>query len=506
MNSKVLLVILDGFGCRKETLGNAIKNAKAPFFRKITAEYPWELIHTSGKYVGLPDGQMGNSEVGHINIGAGRIVYQESSRIKKSIEEGEFFKNDTLLSAIDLAKKNESKIHLMGLVSDGGVHSDQEHIYALLDLFKNEHFDDVFIHAFLDGRDTAPNAAVNYIESLEHLITEKSIGKIASVSGRYFAMDRDKRWERLNLAFNAFNGEGDSYPSALEGIKESYSNEIFDEFVKPFFISSELGAIGKINENDIVICFNFRSDRVRQLSRAFADPSFSGFNVKVKVKNFIQFTEYDSNFSLKTVFPKHKVEGTLGEIISLKGMKQLRAAETEKYAHVTFFFNGGIDAIFKGEERLLINSPKVATYDQKPEMSAFELTDKLCEKLKSKEFNFITVNYANSDMVGHTGDYDAAVKAIESLDKCLEQLISDAKEYGYEVIITADHGNAEQMYDESGSPFTQHTTGPVPFIYIGEKFKKIKEGGRLCDVAPSILELFNFEKTNQMTGISLFEK
>ena len=506
MNSKVLLIILDGFGCRKETLGNAIKNAEAPFFRSLTKKYPWELIHTSGKHVGLPDGQMGNSEVGHINIGAGRIVYQESTRISKSIEEGDFFKNEVLLRSAQNAKKNKSNIHLMGLVSDGGVHSDLEHLYALLDFYKKEDLDNAFIHAFMDGRDTAPNSGLNFIRKLEEYIDKNHFGKIASVSGRYYAMDRDSRWERLEKAFNAFYADGKSYLSATQGIRASYENEVYDEFIEPFFIENDNQATAEIKENDIIVCFNFRSDRVRQLSRAFADPNFSGFQVKNKVKNFIQFTDYDANFLLETVFPKINVNKTLGEIISTNGLKQLRAAETEKYAHVTFFFNGGIDRVFSGEERLLVNSPKVATYDQKPEMSANELTDKLCDKVSSNKFEFITVNYANSDMVGHTGDYDATVKAIEALDKCLEQLITIAMNNNYDIIITADHGNAEQMYTNDGSPFTQHTTGPVPFIYVGEKFTKIKADGRLCDVAPSILELFEIEQGSEMTGISLFEK
>ena len=506
--NKVLLIILDGFGCRKEFDGNAIKQADKPFFDELIKDYPYTLVETSGEAVGLIPGQMGNSEVGHMNIGSGRIVYQDSMRIHKSIESGDFYTNEVLLNAINHVKTKKSKLHLIGLLSDGGVHSHQDHLYALLKFAAKEGLTDVLIHVFTDGRDTSPTSGIDFINQLEDQIKTIGVGKIASVSGRYYSMDRDKRWERVELAYQAMIGQSNLlFHSASEGIETSYQSGKFDEFIEPFIVSNQNEQIHTVQSSDVIISFNYRSDRLRQISRVFADPNFTSFKRKDNVINFVQFTEYDAKLPLKTVFPAQKIAKTLGEIISANGLKQLRAAETEKYAHVTFFLNGGVETIFAGEQRILVDSPKVDTYDLQPEMSAYQLTDKLEQAVAENKYQLIVCNYANSDMVGHTGIFSAAVKAIETLDQCLARLVKLAKKNNYKIIITSDHGNAEQMIDPlTNQAFTQHTIGPVPLIVVDDSVKTLTSSGRLCDVAPTILDLMNIDQPIDMTGRSLIKK
>jgi len=506
MNNKVMLIILDGFGINEQTNGNAIKNAQTPFIDSLYNRYSTSQLHTSGLHVGLPEGQMGNSEVGHVNIGAGRIVYQESTRISKSISDGDFFTNTCLKSAFDKAKQTGKKVHLMGLLSDGGVHSHNTHLYGLLKFAKQEQVNNVYVHAFMDGRDTAPNSGILYMKDLYRAFDEIGVGKLASVGGRYFGMDRDTRWKRVEKAYKSFIGASEqTFENGIDGVEASYKNDVYDEFIEPFSIVENGEATGKIEKDDIVISFNFRADRARQYTRALAQIDFEGFQRDYLHPHLIQFTEYDANFPLETVFPPERLTHILGEVISKNGFKQLRCAETEKYAHITFFFNGGEDKVFDGEERILIKSPDVDTYDMKPEMSAREVTDALITSIEEKDFQFIAVNYANSDMVGHTGVYSAAVKAIEALDKNLSRLIPTALENGFKILISADHGNSEQMIDyETGNPFTQHTTGPVPLFYISDEKKDLRTDGALSDLAPTILELMNIEKPKEMTGTSLF--
>jgi 2,3-bisphosphoglycerate-independent phosphoglycerate mutase len=507
MKNKVMLIILDGFGINENSEGNAIKNAQTPFLDELFENYPHNKIHTSGLHVGLPKGQMGNSEVGHVNIGAGRVVYQDSTRITKSISDGDFFENEIFLNAIKHTKKHNKKLHFMGLLSDGGVHSHQNHLYALLKLAKKENVNQAFIHLFMDGRDTAPTSGIKYAEQLEEKIKEIGIGKIASVGGRYFGMDRDKRWKRVSKGYDALIGRSEKhYTSAVKGISESYKANVNDEFIEPFFISENNQPVGKIEENDAIIFFNFRADRARQISRTLKSKDFDEFERYFLNPHLVQFTQYDADFPLPTAFPQISLDKILGEIISKKELSQLRCAETEKYAHITFFLNGGNDTIYKNEERILIKSSEVDTYDQRPEMSAREITDAVMTAMEKQKYEFIAINYANSDMVGHTGIYKAAITAVETLDLQLSKLIPFSKEQGYDIIVTADHGNSEQMIDyETNEPYTQHTTGPVPFLYIGEKYKKIIDDGKLSDIAPSILDLFGIEKPQQMTGHSLFK-
>ena len=506
--NKALLIILDGFGCRKELDGNAIRNARKPFIDKLIKEYPHTVIDTSGEAVGLAEGQMGNSEVGHMNIGSGRIIYQDSMRIKKSIQNGDFFSNQTLIGSFNRVKQKQSRLHIIGLVSNGGVHSHQDHLFALLEMAAQNKLSNVFIHVFTDGRDTAPNSGLDFIHQLEKQINQIGIGQIASVSGRFYAMDRDKRWERTEQAYKSMIGENSQvYKTASEGIEASYQNNQSDEFIKPFCVADNVRNTVKIEANDVIISFNYRSDRLRQISRVFADKNFKEFQRTGLPLHFVQFTEYDASLPLPTVFPAQQIQETIGEVVAKLGFKQLRAAETEKYAHVTFFLNGGLETAFVGEDRILVKSPKVETYDLQPEMSAFELTDKLCEAIKRDRYQLIVCNYANSDMVGHTGIYEAAIKAVETLDTCLEKLVNLAIQKNIKVIITADHGNAEQMIEPlSGQAFTQHTTGPVPLIVVDKTVKSLVEGGRLCDVAPSLLNIMNIKKPDEMTGNSLIER
>ncbi len=510
MNEKVkMLMILDGFGINPNKEGNAIALANTPNIDKLMKKYPVAEVHTSGADVGLPDGQMGNSEVGHTNIGAGRIVYQELTRITKSIEDGDFFTNQEFIDAIDNCKKNNSKLHILGLVSDGGVHSHIRHLYGLLEMAKRRDFEDVYIHCFLDGRDTPPASAETYIMQLEEKMKEKGVGKIASISGRFYAMDRDKRWERVKKCYDAIvNGEGNKSGSAISAIESSYQKEVFDEFVEPTLICNGDTPIATISENDSVIFFNFRPDRAREITRALVDPNFDGFENKDLNLFFVCFTSYDETMpNVSIAFKKEPLINTFGEVISKKGYTQLRIAETEKYAHVTFFFNGGEEKQYEGEDRILIPSPKVETYDMKPEMSAYEVTEKVVDAINSQKYNAIILNYANPDMVGHTGSLEAAIKAIEAIDECVGKVVEAILNNDGTLLITADHGNSEQMIDyKTGEPHTAHTTNPVPLILVSNDNKYKIKTGRLADLAPTLLELMNIEKPKEMTGNSLLIK
>ena len=511
MKDKVtMLMILDGFGDNPNKDGNAIKLANTPNIDKLMKKYPNTDIYTSGKYVGLPDGQMGNSEVGHTNIGAGRIVYQELTRITKSIEDGDFFSNQELIAAIENCKKNNSKLHILGLVSDGGVHSHIRHLYGLLELAKRRDFEDVYVHCFLDGRDTPPASAEGYIIKLQEKMQEKGIGKIASISGRFYSMDRDKRWQRVQKCYDALvKGEGIKANSAVKAIEDSYQKEVFDEFVEPTVICNGEEPIAKIEENDSVIFFNFRPDRAREITRAIVDKDFNEFETKKMNVYFVCFTNYDETMpNVHIAFKKETLHNTFGEVVSKAGLTQLRIAETEKYAHVTFFFNGGEEKQYPGEDRILVPSPKVETYDQKPEMSAYEVTDKVVEALENDKYDAVILNFANTDMVGHTGSLEAAIKAVEAVDECVGRIVKVIEEKKGNLIITADHGNAEQMIDyKTGEPHTAHTTNPVPIILITDNPSyKLKENGKLADLAPTMLELMGLEKPQEMTGESLLIK
>ncbi len=509
MNRKpIMLMILDGFGINENEKGNAVKLANTPNIDKLMKTWPTTQIHTSGLAVGLPEGQMGNSEVGHTNIGAGRVVYQDLTRITKSIEDGEFFSIKELTAAIDNCKKYNSKLHIMGLLSDGGVHSHIRHLFAILELAKRKDFEDVYVHCFLDGRDTPPASGESYILQLEEKMKEKGVGKIASISGRFYSMDRDKRWDRVEKAYKALvYGEGEKATSAISGIEASYQKEVFDEFVEPTVIYNGEEPIATIDNHDSVIFFNFRPDRAREITRSLVDPEFDGFEVKKLDLYYVCFTQYDETIpNVQIAFKPEVLVNTFGEYVSKKGLTQLRIAETEKYAHVTFFFNGGEEKQYKGEDRILIPSPKVQTYDLKPEMSAIEVTDKVVEAINSDKYNCIILNYANPDMVGHTGSLEAAIKAIETIDGCVERVVEAMAEKQGVILMTADHGNAEQMIDyKTGEPHTAHTTNPVPLVLIGMQGVKLKEG-KLADLAPTMLDIIGLEKPEEMTGNSLIEK
>ncbi len=510
MNKRLtMLIILDGFGINENENGNAIKIAKTHNIDKLLKQNPNTIIHTSGLDVGLPEGQMGNSEVGHTNIGAGRIIYQDLTKITKSIEEGDFFSNQELVNAIENCKKNGSKLHIFGLLSDGGVHSHVRHLYAILELAKRKDFEDVYVHCFLDGRDTPPASAENYIVELEKKMEEKGVGKIASIMGRFYAMDRDKRWERVQLAYNALvNGEGEKATSAITAIESSYQQEIFDEFVKPtVIVNAEGNPTATITQNDSIIFFNFRPDRAREITRSIVDNEFKEFEKKLLDVYYVCFTNYDETMpNVHIAFKKDEIKNTFGEYISNNGLTQLRIAETEKYAHVTFFFNGGEEKQYLGEDRILVPSPKVQTYDLKPEMSAIEVTDKVIEAINSNKYDSIILNYANCDMVGHTGNLEAAIKAVETIDTCIGKVIEAVSNKKGVALITADHGNAEQMIDyKTGEPHTAHTTNPVPLIIFGLDSIKLSEG-RLADLAPTMLDIMGLEKPAEMTGNSLIKK
>ena len=504
-----MLAILDGWGINDKEEANAVKLANTPNLDSIFSQYPTTKIKTSGLDVGLPDGQMGNSEVGHTNIGAGRIVYQELTRITKSIQDGDFFEKKEFLDAIEYCKKHNSDLHLYGLLSNGGVHSHNTHLYALLELCKKQDFSKVYVHCFLDGRDTPPASGESFIAELEDKIKEIGVGKIATIMGRYYAMDRDKRWDRVELAYNALaKGEGLTATSAIDAIESAYQREEFDEFVKPTVIMENEAPVATIKQNDSIIFFNFRPDRAREITRVFVDKAFDGFEKKFQYVNYVCMTQYDETMpGVEVAFKPTEIKNTFGEYISKNGYSQLRIAETEKYAHVTFFFNGGNEVKYEAEDRILVNSPKVATYDLQPEMSAFEVTDKVVDVIRKNETDVIILNFANCDMVGHTGVLDAAIKAVETVDECIGKIVTEVLKVDGTIIITADHGNAEQMVDyTTGDPHTAHTTTPVPLIIAGCKEDiKLKEG-RLADIAPTMLDLMGLEKPEEMTGESLIER
>ena len=509
-NKLTMLMILDGFGINEKEEANAVKLANTPNIDKLMKTCPTTKIFTSGLDVGLPEGQMGNSEVGHTNIGAGRIVYQELTRITKSIEDGDFFTNKELVKAIENCKKYNTKLHIMGLLSDGGVHSHIRHLYAILELAKRKDFENVYVHCFMDGRDTPPTSGENYIAELEEKMKEKGVGKIASISGRFYAMDRDKRWERVKKAYDAIvNGEGNKTTSTISAIESSYQKEVFDEFIEPtVIVNTEKKPVATIGKHDSVIFFNFRPDRAREITRTLVDKNFCEFETSKDLNlYYVCMTSYDETMpNVHIAFKKEELKNTFGEYISSKGLKQLRIAETEKYAHVTFFFNGGEEKQYEGEDRILVPSPKVETYDLKPEMSAYEVTQKLLDAINSEKYDCIILNYANPDMVGHTGSLEAAIKAIEVIDECVGKVVEAVEKQSGVLIITADHGNSEQMVDyTTGEPHTAHTTNPVPLILIGMEDAKLRVG-RLADLAPTMLEIMNLEKPEEMTGESLIEK
>ena len=506
-----VLMILDGYGLNDKEQGNAVAKARTTIVDKLMEECPFVKGYASGMAVGLPDGQMGNSEVGHLNMGAGRIVYQELTKITKSIQDGGFFENKALLAACENVKKNNSALHLMGLVSDGGVHSHNEHIYGLLELAKRQGVEKVYVHCFLDGRDTPPASGKEYVEQLEAKMKEIGIGEVASVMGRYYAMDRDNRWDRVEKAYKALvKGEGETAQSGPAGIQASYDKDVTDEFVLPTVVVKDGAPVATIRDRDSVVFFNFRPDRAREITRTFCDDDFQGFDRGPRVKTtFVCFTNYDVTIENKLVaFEKEEITNTFGEFLAKNNKTQARIAETEKYAHVTFFFNGGVEAPNEGEDRILVKSPKVATYDLKPEMSAYEVCSRLVEAIKSEKYDVIIINFANPDMVGHTGVEEAAVKAIETVDECVGRAVEAVKEVNGQMFICADHGNAEQLTDyESGEPFTAHTTNPVPFILVNaDPVYKLREGGCLADIAPTLIELMGMEQPKEMTGKSLLIK
>ena len=500
----VVLAILDGYGLSEYKEGNAVFSANTPNLDKFMKDYPNTIINASGMDVGLPDGQMGNSEVGHTNIGAGRIVYQELTRITKAISDGDFFENEAFLNACKNCKENDSALHLMGLMSDGGVHSHITHLFGLLELAKRNGLKKVFVHCFMDGRDVSPTSGAGFVAQLQEKMNEIGVGKVATVMGRYYAMDRDNRWERVEQAYNAIvNGIGVKTDDAVKSIEESYAKEVTDEFIVPTVCVDD----GKLSENDSVIFFNFRPDRAREITRTIVDTEFNGFERKFFKTYYVCFTQYDATMpNVDVAFKPQTLVNTYGEYLSDLGKTQLRSAETEKYAHVTFFFNGGVEKTYEGEDRILVPSPKVATYDLQPEMSAYLVADKVCEAIESGKYDSIILNFANCDMVGHTGLMDAAVKAVETVDECMGKVAESVLKMDGVVLITADHGNAEQMIDpEDGSVFTAHSTNVVPLIVIGAGDIKLKEG-RLADLTPTMLDIMNIEKPSEMTGESLIVK
>lgn len=500
------IIIMDGFGWRKEEKGNAVIAAGTPYIKSLMAKYPYTFIEASGRAVGLPAGQMGNSEVGHLNLGAGRVVYQDITRIDKAIEDGDFFTNPTFLGAIDNVKKHGTALHLVGLLSDGGVHSCISHLFALLELAKRNEVKTVYVHCVTDGRDVPPDSAVKYIAELEAEIKKLGVGKIATVVGRYYYMDRDNRWERVKKGYDGvFAGIGTHYATADEGVRASYDKKVYDEFIEPIVVGDYKG----VSANDSIIFYNFRSDRAREITRAAIYPDFDCFERSggYKPVYYVGMTQYDATFTgIHTAFgPKH-LDNTLGEYLAKQGLTQARVAETEKYAHVTFFFNGGVEQPNEGERRVLVASPKVATYDLQPEMSAPEVTEKALEVVGNVDV--LILNFANCDMVGHTGVFDAAVKAVKTVDECLSKLVPAIQATGGTALVTADHGNAEQMCFDDGSPCTSHTTNLVPFIVAGDKYAKatLEKTGALCDVAPTLLDVMGVEKPVEMEGKSLIAK
>ena len=503
MKKPLVLIIMDGFGTNPNTEVNAIYAAKTPNLDKIFAENPRTDIGASGMDVGLPDGQMGNSEVGHTNIGAGRVVYQELTRITKSIRDGDFFSNAALTAAMDNAK--DHALHLVGLLSDGGVHSHNTHLYALLEMAKKSGVENVFVHCLMDGRDVSTTSGAGFVAELEAKMQELGVGKIATIAGRYYGMDREKRWERVEKVYSAMvYGEGNRNASPVATMTESYANDVTDEFIVPTVCADN----ATVKPNDSVVFFNFRPDRAREITRAFVDPAFDGFERKngFMPLHYVCMTQYDATMpNVDIAFRPQSLDMPFGEVISKLGMKQLRIAEFTKYAHVTFFFNGGVETVYPGEDRILVDSPDVATYDLKPEMSAYEVTDKLLEQLRADAYDVVILNYANCDMVGHTGIFDAAVAAVEAVDTCVGKIVDMVASKGGVTVITADHGNADQMYDEKGEPFTPHSTNPVPFVVVGHDCK-LREGGRLADICPTMLDILGIEQPSVMDGKSLIVK
>lgn len=504
-----MLMILDGWGISENNEGNAEVIANTPNMDRIFKSYPNTKISASGLSVGLPEGQMGNSEVGHLNIGAGRVIYQELTRINREIELCNLYKNTTLLSAVENVKKCNSKLHLMGLLSDGGVHSHIDHLKALLKLAKDNGISEVYVHGFLDGRDVPPASAKDYINEIEKYMAQEEIGEFATISGRYYAMDRDKRWERVNLAYNALiYGKGETAASAIEAVENSYKENKTDEFVLPTVILKNNEPVANIKENDSVIFFNFRPDRAREITRAIVDEEFSGFEREYFKTYYVTLTQYDKTIkNVKVAYSPESYNNTLGQYLSSLGLKQLRIAETEKYAHVTFFFNGGIEAPNEGEDRILIPSPKVATYDLKPEMSAYEVTEAVIKEIKEQKYDFIILNFANPDMVGHTGIMEAAIKAVETVDSCVGKVVDEVMKLNGCMIITADHGNVEEMVDaKTKEPQTAHTTNKVPLIILGKGDLKLQNDGILADIAPTMLDMVGLNIPEEMTGKSIIIK
>ncbi len=501
-NKKAILIIMDGWGLGKVKAADAIQNANVPFVSSLYSKYPNTTLVTCGEAVGLPDGQMGNSEVGHLNLGAGRIVYQELQRINVAIRDGEFFENEVLLNSIRYAKENKKPFHLLGLVSDGGVHSHINHLKALTTLCQKEGLEEVYIHAFTDGRDTDPKSGLGFIKELqEHLNT--SGGKIATVSGRYYAMDRDKRWERVKLAYDALaKGEGPKATDAIAAVEQSYAADITDEFIKPTVIVNEAQQpLAIIKDGDVALCFNFRTDRCREITQVLTQQDFPDFGMHKLNLHYTTMTEYDKTFqNVEVVFENDNLNNTLGQVLEANGKKQIRIAETEKYPHVTFFFSGGRETPFEGESRILAASPKVATYDLQPEMSAYELTDKLVPEIEKESADFIVLNYANTDMVGHTGVFPAVVKAAETVDKCVERVVTAALEHGYTIFLTADHGNADFMVNADGTPNTAHSLNLVPLFVIDKNWHGTVKPGKLGDIAPSILTVMGLPIPAEMKG------
>lgn len=502
--SKALLIILDGYGIAKNPEVSAVDKAKKPFIDSLFNSNPHSTLSASGKEVGLPEGQFGNSEVGHLNIGAGRIVPQELTRVNNAIEDGSFFENDVLTTAMNTAKK-KGRVHIMGLFSDGGVHSHNNHLFALLRLAKSFGLEDVFVHAFTDGRDTSPEGGIEYVKEFKQQAAEIGVGEIVSIVGRYYAMDRDNRWERTKLAYDLLvHGEGEQFDDPEDALQASYDDGITDEFVRPKLINDSPDS--RIQKGDVVIFYNIRGDRARQITRALTEKNFDEFEVEKDLNlHYATFTSYDDNFTwVEVAYPTLDLKNTIGEVVSDHNLKQLRIAETEKYPHVTYFFNGGKETPFEGEERILIPSPKVATYDLQPEMSAPEVTDALIDQLETEKFQLGILNYANPDMVGHTGDMEAAIKAVETIDEQLKKLIPVAIEHGYKILIIADHGNADCMIQEDGSPHTAHTTALVPAMILNETDAKEMRDGILADVAPTLLKLMKIPQPDEMTGSALY--
>ncbi len=506
MKTTNAIIIMDGFGERAVDCGNAVVKCGTPYIKSLLNKYPNTLIDASGRAVGLPAGQMGNSEVGHLNLGAGRVVYQDITKIDRAIETGEFFENEAFLGAVDNVKKNNSALHFVGLLSDGGVHSSIEHLFALLELARRNGIEKVYVHCVTDGRDVPPDSAVKYVAQLEDKIKKIGVGKIATVVGRYYYMDRDNRWERVKKGYDGvFAGVGNAFKTADEGVRASYANGVLDEFIEPIIVDGYKG----VNANDSFVFFNFRADRAREITRAAIYADFDGFEREggYKPVYYVGMTQYDATFTgLYTAFGPRDLKNTLGEYLGNNGYTQARVAETEKYAHVTFFFNGSVEKPNVGEQRVLVASPKVATYDLQPEMSAPEVTEKALEVIGNVDV--LILNYANCDMVGHTGVFDAAVKAVETVDNCLAKLLPAIQATGGTALVTADHGNAEQMSFDDGSPCTSHTTNLVPFIVVGDKYvgKKLRDGGALCDVAPTLLDVMGAAQPIEMEGVSLIEK